>query len=77
MQRPYSPIGVVHLEGQVEVAAPELLHELVHSHAPSPVEELPDPASYEIGLEVDETALEVQRLERAARPWWKRPSPTW
>jgi hypothetical protein len=78
IQRAYSPIGVVHLEAQVDVAAPELLHEFVHSHAPSPVEELPDPASYEIGgLEVDKIALEVQRLERVARPWWQRPSPTW
>jgi hypothetical protein len=76
--RPHSPIGAVPLETQVDVAAPELLHDSVHSHAPSPVEELPDPALYEIGgSEVDKMALEVQRLERVARPWWQRPSPTW
>jgi hypothetical protein len=43
----------------------------------SPIEELPDsdPVTYEV--EVDKIALEVQRLERVARPWWRRPSPTW
>jgi hypothetical protein len=76
---PYPPIGVAHLEGQVDDASAELLHEFVHSHPHSPVEELaPDPAGYEVGgLEVDKVALEVQRLERDARPWWRRPSATW
>ena len=45
----------------------ELLHEFMHSHARTPVEE----------LQVDKTALETQRLECAARPWWRRPSATW
>ena len=78
LSRPHSPISVVPLESQVDVAAPELLHESVHSHTPSPVEELSDPASHETdGFEVDNMALEVQRRERVARPWWQRPSPTW
>lgn len=76
---PYFPIGVAHLDGQVDEAAPEPLHKLVR-YPRSPVEELPnsDPVTYEAGgLEVDSIALEVQRLERIARPWWRRPSPTW
>jgi hypothetical protein len=80
IQRPYPSIGAVHLEAQLEVddAATELLHELMHSHPPSPFEELPNPATSELrGLEVDKVALEVQLLERVARPWWQRPSATW
>jgi hypothetical protein len=39
---------------------------------------LPDPTTYEIGgPQVDKIALETQRRERAARPWWRRPSATW
>ena len=78
IQSPYPSIGAVHVEAQVNDAASELLQEVVHSHAPSPVEELPDPATREIGgLEVDKIVLEVQLLERVARPWWQRPSATW
>jgi hypothetical protein len=78
IQSPYSSIGAVHLEAQVDGAAAEPLHEVMHSHARSPVEELPDPAASEMGgLEVDKIALEVQLLERVARPWWQRPSATW
>lgn len=74
IQSPYPSIGAVHLEAQVDDAADEVMH----SHAPSPVEELPDPATSEMGgLEVDKIALEVQLLERVARPWWQRPSATW
>jgi hypothetical protein len=76
-QSPYPSIGAVHLGAQVDDAAAELLHEVMH-HAPSSVEELPDPATSEMGgLEVDKIALEVQLLERVARPWWQRPSATW
>ena len=76
VQDPYFPVGVVHLEGQVDEAAPQPLHKLVR-YPHSPVEELPDsdPVTYEV--EVDKIALEVQRLERVAGPWWRRPSPTW
>jgi hypothetical protein len=77
IQSPYSSIGV-HLEDDVDGATAELLHEFVHSHTPSPVEELPDPFTHETGgLEIDKIALEAQRLERVSRPWWQRPSPTW
>lgn len=77
-QSPYPSIGVVHLEVQVNDAAAELLHGVMHSHPPSPVEDLPDPTTSEMGgLEVDKIALEVQLLERVARPWWQRPSATW
>jgi hypothetical protein len=78
IQSPYPSIGAVHLEAQVGDAAAELLHDVIHSHVSSPVEELPDPATYEMGgLEVDKIVLEVQLLERVARPWWQRPSATW
>ncbi len=78
IQSPYRSTGTVHLESQADDAAAEPLHEVVHSHLPSQVEELPDPAIYETGgLNVDKIALEVQRLERVARPWWQRPSATW
>jgi hypothetical protein len=76
IQSPYPSIG--HLEAQVDDAAAELLHEVMHSHPPSPLEELSDPATCEMGgLEVDKIALEIQLLERVARPWWQRPSATW
>ena len=75
IQGPYPPIGAVHLEAQVDDAAAELLHEAIDPRAPSP---LPDPATCEMrSLEVDKIALEVQLLERVARPWWQRPSATW
>lgn len=78
IQSPYPSIGGVHSEAQVDDAAAELLHEVMRSHRPSPVEELPDAATCEMGrLEVDKIALEVQLLERVARPWWQRPSATW
>lgn len=78
-QSPYPSIGAVHLEAQVDDAATELLHDVMHSHPPSPLEELFNPAPGEMraGLEVDKLALEVQLLERVARPWWQRPSATW
>jgi hypothetical protein len=74
IQSPYPSIGTVHLETQVDDAAAELLHEVMHSHAPSPA----DPATPEMGASrVDNIALEVQLLERVSRPWWQRPSATW
>lgn len=69
VQSPYPSIGTVHLEAQVIDSSTELLN----SHAPPPIEELPEMG----GLETDRIALEVQLLERVARPWWKRPSVTW
>lgn len=71
IQSPYPSIGVDHLEAQVDDAAAEIMHDAMHSHPSSPLEELPE------GLEVDKVALEVQLLERVARPWWQRPSATW
>ena len=29
------------------------------------------------GVDIDKVALEAQRSERAARPWWRRASATW
>jgi hypothetical protein len=77
-QSSYSAISVALPDGQVDDETAELLHEFVHSHPHTPVEELPDPTTYEIGgPQVDKIALETQRRERAARPWWRRPSATW
>jgi hypothetical protein len=76
----YHSIGAVHLDGQVDEAAAEPLHEVVHrgSHPPSPVEEFHEPVTHETGSsEADKIALGVQRLERVGRPWWQRPSATW
>ena|SRR5260221_5622716 len=80
IQSPYAAISahVVLPEGQVDDETAELLHEFVHSHSHTPVEESPDLTTYEIGgSQVDKIALETQRRERAARPWWRRPSSTW
>lgn len=78
--RPRLRIGAqaVLFEGQVDDETAELLHEFVHSHSHTPVEELSDLTTSEnAGSQVDKIALEAQRRERAARPWWRRPSPTW
>ncbi|KAI0291157.1 major facilitator superfamily domain-containing protein [Russula brevipes] len=78
IQSPFPSVSIVLPEGQVDDEAAELLHEFVHSHTPTPVEESPDPITYETGeLQVDKVALEAQRLERTARPSWQRPSATW
>ncbi len=78
IQSPYPAISDVLPESQVDDETAELLHEFVHSHPHTPVEELSDPTTYEIGgSQVDKSALEAQRRERAARPWWRRPSATW
>jgi hypothetical protein len=78
IQSPFPSIGAAHLEAQVDDTAAELLHEVMHSHPSSPLEELPNAATCETrGIEVDKVALEVQLLERIARPWWQRPSATW
>lgn len=80
IQSPYPAISAqaVLPEGQVDDETAELLHEFVHPHPHTPVEELPDSTTSEIGgSQVDKIALEAQLRERAARPWWRRPSPTW
>ena len=77
-QSPYLTISTLSPEGQVDNEAAGLLHEFVHSHTHTPVNESPDPITYEIGgVEIDKVALEAQLRERAARPWWRRPSTTW
>ena len=78
IQSPYPSTGVVHDEAQVDDTAAEMLHDVMHSHPSSPLEELPNLATCETrDIEVDKVALEVQLLERIARPWWQRPSATW
>ncbi|KAI0260813.1 major facilitator superfamily domain-containing protein [Gloeopeniophorella convolvens] len=79
-QSPYPAINTVLPEGQVDDETAELLHEFVHSHTHTPVEEAPD-AGFDTdsidSVGVDQAALAAERSERAARPWWRRPSATW
>ncbi|KAH9963743.1 major facilitator superfamily domain-containing protein [Russula dissimulans] len=79
IQSSHRSIAVVPPEGQVDVEGAELLYGFLHSRTPTPVEDVPDPVTtHETGgLQIDKTALEAQRLERASRPWWQRPSATW
>jgi len=78
-QSSHPSLSVVSLEGQVDVEDAELLNSFLHSRTLTPVEEVPNPiTTHETGgLQIDKTALEAQRLERASRPWWRRPSATW
>lgn len=77
-QHPYPSTSAIPSEGQVGDEAAELLHELVYSHNHTPTEGLPDLNMYDRGgLDIDRVALEVQRGEHAARPWWRRASATW
>ncbi|KAI9453161.1 MFS general substrate transporter [Lactarius psammicola] len=76
-QHPY-PSTSIPPEGQIGDEAPELLHELVYSHSHTSIEDLPDLNMYDCGgVDIDKVALEAQRGERAARPWWRRASATW
>jgi hypothetical protein len=78
LQSSYLATSIVLPDGQVDDETAELLHEFIHSHPHTPVEELSDPTNYDIdGSQVDKIALEAQRRERATRPWWRRPSATW
>jgi len=62
----------------VDDEAAELLHEFVFSHPPTPIEDRPNLSTYgSSGVEIDKVALEAQRAERAARPWWRLASATW
>ena len=71
-RHPYPFTSTIPPEGDEAV---ELLPELVHSTS---IEDLPNPNMYDrSGVDIDKVALEAQRSERAARPWWRRASATW
>ncbi|KAH9060380.1 MFS general substrate transporter [Lactarius deliciosus] len=74
-QHPYSSANSIPPEGQLGDEAAELLHEFVYSHSHASIEDLP---MYDGGgVDIDKVALEAQRSEHAARPWWRRASATW
>ena len=65
-------------EGQISNETVELLRESVYSHTPSSIEDLPNLNAHDYGeVDIDRVALEAQRREHAARPWWRRASATW
>ena len=65
-------------EGQISNETVELLRESVYSHTPSSIEDLPNLNAHDYGgVDIDKVALETQRREHAARPWWRRASATW
>ncbi|KAH9062341.1 MFS general substrate transporter [Lactarius vividus] len=77
-QHPYSSVNTIPPEGQLGDEAAELLHEFVYSHSHASIEDLPNLNMYDGGgVDIDKVALEVQRGEHAARPWWRRASATW
>ncbi|KAH9170171.1 major facilitator superfamily domain-containing protein [Lactarius sanguifluus] len=77
-QQPYSSAITIPPEGQLGDEAAELLHEFVYSHSHASIENLPNLNMYDGGgVDIDKVALEAQRGEHAARPWWRRASATW
>ncbi|KAH8985716.1 MFS general substrate transporter [Lactarius akahatsu] len=77
-QHPYSSANTIPPEGQLGDEAAELLHEFVYSHSHASIEGLPNLNMYDGGgVDIDKVALEAQRGEHAARPWWRRASATW
>jgi hypothetical protein len=77
-QSPYPTLSTLLPEGQIDEEGLALLHEIVHPHNQTPVDELPDSITYDVGgTGIDKVALEAQRRDRAARPWWRRPSSMW
>ncbi|KAH9037056.1 MFS general substrate transporter [Lactarius pseudohatsudake] len=77
-QHPYSSANTIPPEGQLGDEAAELLHEFVYSHSHASIENLPNLNMYDGGgVDIDKVALEAQRGEHAARPWWRRASATW
>ncbi|KAI9442746.1 MFS general substrate transporter [Lactarius indigo] len=77
-QHPYPSTNTIPPEGQLGDEAAELLHEFVYSHSHASIEDLPNLSMYGGGgVDIDKVALEAQRSEHAARPWWRRSSATW
>ena len=77
-QYPEPSTGTIPHEGQISNETAELLRESVYSHPPSSVEDIPLLNTYDRGgMDINKIALEAQRREHAARPWWRRASATW
>ena len=79
-QNPHPSTGTILSlsEGQIGNETAELLRESVYSLPPTSFEDLPNLNPYDHGgVDIDKVALETQRGEHAARPWWRRASATW
>jgi hypothetical protein len=77
-QNPHPSTGTILREGQIGDETAELLRESVYSLPPTSFEDLPNLNPYDHGgVDIDKVALETQRGEHAARPWWRRASATW
>ena len=80
LQLPYPSTSAIPSEGQIGNQTAEVLREVVNSHSPTgtSIEDLPNPNMFDRGgVGIDKVALEAQRDEHAARPWWRRASVTW
>ena len=65
-------------EGQIGNETAELLRKFVYSHSPTSIEDLSNLNMYDHGrVDIDKVALEAQRDEHAAHPWWRRASASW
>lgn len=74
-QYPYPTPSTIPPEGQTGDQAAELMHDFADSVS---IEDLPILNVYDRGgLDIDKVALEGERSEHAARPWWRRASATW
>lgn len=80
LQLPYASTSTIPPEGQIGNQTAELLREFVNTHSPTgtSIEDFPNlNMSDRCEVGIDKVALEAQRDEHAARPWWRRASVTW
>jgi hypothetical protein len=76
-QNPHPSTGTILRERHIGNETAELLRESVYSPQIS-IEDLPNLNTFDHGgMKIDKVALEAQRGEHAARPWWRRASATW
>lgn len=76
-QNPHPSTGTILRDGHIGNETAELLRESVYSPQTS-IEDLPNLNTFDRGgMNIDKVALEAQRGEHAARPWWRRASATW
>ena len=77
-QHPEQSTGTILLGGQISNETAGRLRESLHSPPPPSIEDMPLLNTYDRGgMDIDKVALEAQRREHAARPWWRRASAIW